>query len=69
AIEKPIATLLEGTSPMFDSVKGYPDKVDSIMTSTMQDYLHDLAQLQGSIRSIRALPLAHGIPPVSRGSG
>ncbi|NEJ03096.1 tetratricopeptide repeat-containing protein [Rhizobium ruizarguesonis] len=58
AIEKPIATLLEGTSPMFDAVKGYPDKVDSSMTSTMQDYLHDLAQLQGSIRSIRALPLA-----------
>lgn len=62
---------------MFDAVKGYPGSVDPSTASTMQDFLHGLARLQGSIRSIRALPLAqrmvqakalaekHGGPPVT----
>ncbi|RXT47917.1 hypothetical protein B5V01_08115 [Mesorhizobium erdmanii] len=57
AIEKPIAALIDGISPMFDAIKGYPDSVDPSLTSTMQDYLHDLVRLQGAIRAIRALPL------------
>jgi hypothetical protein len=55
AIEVPIARLINGSSPMFDAIAGYPSKVDPSAASTMQAYLHELANLQGSIRAIRAL--------------
>lgn len=77
AIEAPIAQLTHGSSPMFDAITGYPNKVDPSTASTMQDYLRGLAELQAEIRAIRALPppkrmaqaklLAdkHGSPPIT----
>jgi hypothetical protein len=57
-MQAPIAALANGLSPMHAAIKGYPDQVDPLATSTMEEYLRDLAELQGSIRAIRALPMA-----------
>jgi len=56
AIEEKIPTMIKGRAPMFDAVKGYPSAPDPKMASTMQGFLHELADLQGSIRANRALP-------------
>jgi hypothetical protein len=56
AIAGPIARLVSGSSPIFDAIAGYPGEVDPAKALTMQAYMRDLADLQGSIRAIRALP-------------
>ncbi|RVM95939.1 TRAFs-binding domain-containing protein [Sinorhizobium meliloti] len=56
AVRAPISKLASGRSPMHEAIKGYPDQVDESATSTMQDYLRDLALMQGEIRAVRALP-------------
>jgi tetratricopeptide (TPR) repeat protein len=58
AIQDAIAARACGSSPMHEAIKGYPEHVDAASASTMKDYLRDLAELQGSIRAIRALPLS-----------
>src|SRR5262249_1232494 len=77
AIEAPIAKLIKGSSPMFEAIPAFPSQVDPSTASTMQDYLHDLANLRGAIRAIRALPRPkrmarakllveeHGRPPIT----
>lgn len=57
AIQDRIAGLAAGLSPVHEVLKGYPGPVDAATASTMQGYLRDLAELQGAIRAIRALPL------------
>jgi hypothetical protein len=56
-IKGSIAKLARGGSPMHEAIMGYPDRVEPSAASTMRDYLRDLAELQGSIRAIRALQL------------
>ncbi len=76
AVERPVAALARGASPMFEALRGYPGKVDPATASSMQDYLRDLAELQGAIRAVRLLPPArrmaeakalaakYGTPPI-----
>jgi hypothetical protein len=47
AIQSPIAALADGRSPMHEAIRGYPEGVDPSTASTMQNYLRDLAELQG----------------------
>src|ERR1700722_3486658 len=54
AIKSPIETLARGGSPVFDSIKGYPSKVDASAASTMKGVLAEAAAFQGEIRAIRA---------------
>jgi len=56
AIKPKIQDLAFGTSPVFGSIKGYPNHVDEKAASTMKETLADLAELQGRIRGVRALP-------------
>jgi tetratricopeptide (TPR) repeat protein len=55
AIKESIRALAKGRSPMHEAIKGYPDRVDESAATTMQEYLRDLAAMQGEIRSVRAL--------------
>jgi hypothetical protein len=77
AIKDPIAKLARGVSPMHDAIKGYPNAVDPAKASTMKDVMLELAEFQGQIRAVRALPRAsrfasakdlanrYGKPPVA----
>jgi MAP3K TRAFs-binding domain len=56
AIKAPIANLVKGLSPMYDSVRGYPNKVIPEDASSMQDELTDLAAFQAKVRAVRAAP-------------
>jgi hypothetical protein len=56
AVQPGIGKLANGIAPMFQVLPGYPVSVDPAKFSTMTAYLHDLATLQASIRTIRALP-------------
>ena len=58
AMKSPIETLARGGSPVFDSIKGYPSKVDASAASTMKGVLAEAAAFQGEIRAVRALPYA-----------
>jgi hypothetical protein len=58
AIKAPIEALARGSSPVFDSIRGYPAKVDASAASTMKDVLAEAADFQGEIRAVRALPYA-----------
>ena len=58
AIKSPIEALARGGSPVFDSIKGYPSRVDASVASTMKSVLADAAAFQGEIRAVRALPHA-----------
>jgi hypothetical protein len=57
AIADSIAKLRNGQSPMHQAIKGYPDLVDDSTMSNIQEYMRDLAELQGAIRAVRTLPL------------
>lgn len=57
AIADSIAKCRNGQSPMHQAIKGYPDLVEDSTASDMQEYMRDLAELQGSIRAVRTLPL------------
>jgi hypothetical protein len=58
AIKSPIEALARGGSPVFDSIKGYPSKVDASAASTMKEVMAEAAAFQGEIRAVRALPYA-----------
>src|SRR5208283_6161695 len=47
AIKGPIETLARGVSPMFESISGYPSKVDEAAASTMKDVMAAMAAFQG----------------------
>jgi hypothetical protein len=57
AIKPGIEILREGASPVFGSIKGYPSHVDPASASTMQATMAAIAEFQGKIRAVRALPL------------
>ena len=56
SIKDEIARLIPASSPMVEAIKGYPDHFNPAAGTTMQEFMRDLAQLQGNIRAIRALP-------------
>jgi tetratricopeptide (TPR) repeat protein len=56
AIRDKIASLSDGMSPMYQSIPGYPSKVDPEKTTTMRDYLGELAAFQTKVRAVRAAP-------------
>ncbi len=58
AIQEEIEKRKTGASPMYEAIKGYPDKVDRAAASTMQATMFELAAFQGEIRAVRALPPA-----------
>jgi hypothetical protein len=77
AIKDPVKNLINGLSPMYDSVRGYPTKVVAEDASSMQDELTDLAAFQAKVRAVRAAPRAErmklanalveseGVPPIT----
>ncbi|WP_456759076.1 TRAFs-binding domain-containing protein [Bradyrhizobium sp. USDA 4011] len=77
AIKEPIKALSDGTSPMHQSIPGYPCHVDPHTAATMQDQLAEQAEFQTKIRAVRATPVdqrmkqaqaliaAEGDPPAS----
>jgi MAP3K TRAFs-binding domain len=62
AIKDPIQRLSKGTSPMHDSIVGYPAKVDPATASVMKDAMTELASFQGQVRALRALPFDERMP-------
>lgn len=56
AIRTALANFAAGSSPVFESIMGYPDKVDARTASTMKDTMIALAAFQGKVRSARSLP-------------
>jgi hypothetical protein len=57
SIKDPIQKLAKGTSPMHQSIEGYPAKVDPAAASVMQEAMTELAAFQGQVRAVRAVPL------------
>jgi tetratricopeptide (TPR) repeat protein len=55
AIKDKIEKLATGVSPMHQSVKGFPSKVDEAAATSMKDQMAELAAFQGEIRAVRAL--------------
>jgi Tetratricopeptide Repeats-Sensor len=51
-----VAKLINGLSPMHDSIKGYPGNVNPADASSMQGQLTDLAAFQAKVRAVRAAP-------------
>src|SRR5271165_3684514 len=58
AIKGPIESLGRGVSPVFESIQGYPTKVNPAAASSMKEVMADLAAFQGEVRAVRALPHA-----------
>ena len=56
AIQAPINALLQGDSPVFTSIKGYPTNPDPTAASSMKCVMAEAAVLQGKIRAVRAVP-------------
>jgi tetratricopeptide (TPR) repeat protein len=56
AIRDKIAPLSDGMSPMYQSIPGYPSKVDPEKATTMRDQLAELATFQTKVRAVRAAP-------------
>jgi hypothetical protein len=54
AIKEPIARAARGSSPVYESLKGYPNEVDGAAASTMRDVMTATAAFQGEIRMVRA---------------
>jgi len=55
AITGEIEKRREGVSPVYGSIKGYPDDVDEAAASTMKDVMAATAAFQGEIRAVRVL--------------
>ena len=53
-VEDAIPKLGLGNSPMYDAIRGYPDKVDEQAASSMNDQMAQLATFQASVRAVRA---------------
>jgi hypothetical protein len=58
AIKDAIASLARGTSPMHESIKGYPTRVDESAASSMKDQMADLSAFQAETRAVRAVSRA-----------
>lgn len=54
AIGDSITMLRDGSSPMHQSIPGYPDKVDPAKATIMRNQLAELADFQTRIRTVRA---------------
>jgi hypothetical protein len=62
AIKPKIEALAKGGSPVFESIKGYPSKVDEAAASIMKEVMTDIAAFQGRTRAVRAQPLSQRMP-------
>jgi tetratricopeptide (TPR) repeat protein len=58
AIMEGVRGLARGISPMYQSVPGYPSKVDPRAATSMRSQMADLAAFQTKIRAVRAAPRA-----------
>lgn len=56
ATKDKIKTLAGGSSPVHESIKGYPSNVDEAAASTMKGAMLEFAAFQGEIRALRARP-------------
>ncbi len=56
AIKSAVAILADGISPMYQSIRGYPDNVDEMDASTMKGKMTELAAFQTKVRAVRASP-------------
>jgi hypothetical protein len=56
AIKGPIAALSRGASPVFQSIKGYPDRPDPSVATTMAKVMEQASEFQGEISAVRAYP-------------
>jgi hypothetical protein len=77
AIREPIRRMALGSSPMHESIRGYPDQVDESAASSMKDQMAKFAAFQASVRAARLAPqaeraarvqelvAAHGVPPLT----
>jgi MAP3K TRAFs-binding domain len=57
-IRGPIASMVRGVSPIFESIPGYPAEVNPAAAFSMKQAMTDLAAFQAEIRAVRALPPA-----------
>lgn len=51
-----LSPLIEGTSPVFDSVPGYPDNIDPELTSAFRSAVDELSSFDADVRAVRLLP-------------
>jgi len=56
AIKDKIGGMSDGTSPMYQSIPGYPSNVEAAAASTMKDQMAELAAFQTRLRAVRAAP-------------
>lgn len=56
ALRKAVPKLAEGSSPVYDVLRGYPGKVDPQRANTMRRQLDDLAKFQTRMSEIRVAP-------------
>jgi hypothetical protein len=56
AIKDKIESISDGVSPMYQSLPGYPSKVNKLAASSMKDQMADLAAFQTRLRAVRAAP-------------
>ncbi len=50
--------LIEGTSPVFEAVTGYPDHIDSSLISAFRSTVQELSAFDAEVRAVRLLPAA-----------
>lgn len=58
AIQGPIGSLRNGTSPMHEAIPGYPTEVNESTAAGMKDQMALLAAFQAEVRAVRAAPKA-----------
>jgi tetratricopeptide (TPR) repeat protein len=56
AIKDKIKGISDGVSPMYQSIPGYPSKVNKLAASGMKDQMAELAAFQTKLRAVRAVP-------------
>jgi hypothetical protein len=56
ALKKSVKGLIDGTSPVFDSIAGYPGKPDESLVSSMRGQLLQLSQFTADARAARMQP-------------
>ena len=55
-LEPSIATMRNGASPVYESLPGYPSNVDSARATGIKDQIQALADFQGKLQGLRAVP-------------
>jgi hypothetical protein len=52
-LKTPIEQLAQGTSPVFASIPGFPDRVDPTRVESFKKYVLELSQFQAKVRAVR----------------